>query len=120
MVTSTFHVSKVTDRRAAATLGLVALALWGCARPEQSLAPTCLAGAPGQPGLDSALAVHRRHTMELMAIPGVVGTAVGVNADCRAVITIFTKQGGVAGLPAMLEGIPVEAKVTGDFVAQSS
>ena len=118
MVTSTFRISNMTGRRAAATLGLVALALWGCARPEQSLAPTCLAGAPGQPGLDSALAVHRRHTLELMAIPGVVGTGVGVSPDCRAVIAIFTKDASVAGLPDTLEGIPVEVRVTGEIVAQ--
>jgi hypothetical protein len=66
---ASLHASKVTGRRGAATLGLAGLALWGCARHEQPFAPTCLAGALGQPGLDSALAVHRRHTMELMAIP---------------------------------------------------
>jgi hypothetical protein len=118
------HISKLTGRRAASMLVLAALAFWGCTRHEQPFAPTCLAGALGQPGLDSALAVHRRHTMELMAIPGVVGTAVGVSADCRAVITVFTtvftKEAGVAGLPDILEGIPVEVKVTGEIVAQSS
>jgi hypothetical protein len=73
-----------------------------------------------QPSVDSALAVHSRHTMELMAIPGVVGTGVGVSADCRAVITVFTKEAGVAGLPDTLEGIAVEVRVTGEIVAQSS
>lgn len=121
VVTSTaLHISKLTGRRAASMLVLAALAFWGCTRHEQPFAPTCLAGALGQPGLDSALAVHRRHTMELMAIPGVVGTAVGVSADCRAVITVFTNEAGVAGLPDILEGIPVEVKVTGEIVAQSS
>jgi hypothetical protein len=103
----------------AAVIGLVGLALWGCAKGGRSPAAPCVVGQP-QPGLDSALAVHRRHTMELMAIPGVVGTAVGVSADCRAVITVFTKEAGVVGLPDTLEGIPVEVMVTGEIVAQSA
>jgi hypothetical protein len=36
------------------------------------------------------------------------------------VITVFTKEAGVAGPPDSLEGIPVEVKVTGEIVAQSS
>jgi hypothetical protein len=106
-------------RRAAAALGLVGLALWGCGRDQPSFtAPSCASVAAGQPDLDSALAVHRRHTLELIAIPGVVGTAVGLSADCRPLITIFTRETGVAGLPDSLEGIPVEVRVTGEIFAQ--
>ena len=79
------------------------------------MTPSCVAL---QADLDSALAVHRRHAMELIAIPGVVGSGVGLNADCQPVITIFIKEAGVAGLPDKLEGIPVEVKVTGEIVAQ--
>jgi hypothetical protein len=79
------------------------------------MASSCV---PRQADLDSALAVHRRHTMELIAIPGVVGSGVGLNADCQPVITIFIKQAGVGGLPDRLEGIPVEVKVTGEIGAQ--
>jgi hypothetical protein len=60
--------------------------------------------------------VHCRHTTELLSIPGVVGTGVGLTADCRPDITIFTKQAGVAGLPDTLEGIPVVVQVTGEIV----
>ncbi len=97
-------------------LASIWLALAACVREGRSvIAAPCVVS---QADLDAALAVHRRHTTELMAIPGVVGTAVGVSADCRAVITIFTKEASVAGLPDTLEGIPVEVRVTGEFVAQ--
>jgi hypothetical protein len=67
--------------------------------------------------LDSALAVHRRHTFRLIVLPGVVGTAVGLTADGRPAIKIFTKNAGVGGLPDNLEGIPVEVQVTGGLSA---
>src|SRR5256885_7681454 len=101
-------------RRAA--LASIGLALAACARGGQSVAAgPCV---PAQGDLDAALAVHTRHTLELMAIPGVLGTGVGVSADCRAVITIFTREASVAGLPDTLEGIPVEVRVTGEIHAQ--
>jgi hypothetical protein len=108
----------LTGRRGAATLGLVGLALWACARDEQAFtAPApCAAVVGGQVALDSALAVHRRHTIELMAIPGVVGTGVGLTADCRPAINILTKEAGVVGLPNVLEGIPVLVRVTGEII----
>jgi len=122
--TRAFRATHVASRLAAvAFTALVGFALWGCAPGEHELtdpgnqAPG-LSVAPGQqPDLDSALAVHRRHTMRLMAIPGVVGTAVGLTADGRPAIKIFTKETGVAGLPDSLEGIPVEVQVTGAFFA---
>jgi hypothetical protein len=57
--------------------------------------------------------------MRLMAIPGVMGTAVGRTADGRPAIKIFTKNVGVGGLPDNLEGIPVEVEVTGQFFANA-
>lgn len=74
-------------------------------------------GAPGQPSLDSALAVHRRHTMQLVDLPGVVGTAVGLGANGRTAIKIFAETAGLAALPIELEGIPVEVHVTGKVSA---
>ena len=94
------------------------MALWGCARGEQKLmTPSCVVL---QADLDSALAVQGRHVMELMAIPGVVGTGVGVTTDCRPVIRVFAREAGVIGVPSTLEGIPVEVEVAGAIVAQSS
>ena len=107
----------VTGWRGAA-LASFWLALAACVQEGRSvIAAPCVVS---QADLDAALAVHGRHTTELMAIPGVVGTAVGATADCRPVIMVFTKQAGVAGVPDSLEGIPVEVKVTGEIVAQSS
>lgn len=96
------------------------LALWACARDKQAFTPPapCDAVVGGQAALDSALAVHRRHATRLNDIPGVVGTGVGLTAECVPVITIFAKEAGVAGLPDSLEGIPVEVEVTGEIVPQ--
>jgi hypothetical protein len=120
----TSRASHTSGRRAASfTAALVGLALSGCMRDQEQLtdpgkhAPSFSVAGGQQPGLDSAIAVHRRHTMRLIANPGVVGTAVGVTAGGRLAIKIFTKHGGVAGLPDNLEGIPVEVQVTGEFFA---
>lgn len=56
--------------------------------------------------------------MRLIEIPGVVGTGVGLTADCRLAIKIYTKEAGVVGLPHSLEGIPVVVRVTGEIVLQ--
>jgi hypothetical protein len=106
----------------AAVVAFVALTLSGCTQDEhQVTAPSNRASSlsltGGQADLDSALAVHRRHTFRLIAIPGVVGTAVGLTTDGRPSIQIFTKQAGIAGLPASLEGIPVEIQVSGVLFA---
>jgi len=107
----------------AAFVAFVALALSGCTQDEDHVTapsnrPSSLSLTGAQPDLDSALAVHRRHTFRLIATPGVVGTAVGLTADGRPAIKIFTKNAGVAGLPDNLEGIPVEVQVTGEFFAK--
>jgi hypothetical protein len=106
----------------AAFAAFIALALSACTLDQhQVTAPSnrasSLSVTGGQADLDSALAVHRRHTFRLIAIPGIVGTAVGLTADRRPAIKIFTKNAGVAGLPDNLEGIPVEVQVTGELLA---
>src|SRR5256886_14468994 len=45
------------------------------------------------------------------------GTAVGFANDGRAVVTIFTKAGGIHGLPASLDDVPVVVAVTGELLA---
>ena len=61
--------------------------------------------------------VQERHTLKLMAKPGVVGTAIGLNDKGRHVILIFLERPGVAGIPQELEGVPVKQKVTGKIYA---
>ena len=73
---------------------------------------------PVPPGLERAAAAQEAHTDELLARPGVVGTAVGLGADGRPVVKIYTKSAGVHGLPDQLDGVPVEVEAIGEIVAQ--
>jgi hypothetical protein len=69
------------------------------------------------PGLAKALAAQARHTDRLLRIEGVVGTAVGLGSDGHAQVQLFTKAGGLRGLPASLDGVPVSVVVTGEIRA---
>ncbi|MGH9033391.1 MAG: CARDB domain-containing protein, partial [Acidimicrobiia bacterium] len=50
---------------------------------------------------------------------GVVGTAVTLLPDGRAAVSILVEHAGVAGLPRVLDDVPVAVRVTGRFVALS-
>ena len=70
------------------------------------------------PGIRAAIAVQDRHTRRLIAIPDVVGTAVGLTETGQPAVLVFLKGTPPPGLlPENLEGVPVVAKVTGAFVA---
>ncbi len=69
------------------------------------------------PGLERAMAAQERYTNQVLAIPNVVGTAVGFGADGRPVVKIYTESADVAGLPRLLDGIPVVVQVTGKIFA---
>jgi len=75
--------------------------------------------AQGRSGdaLERAIEAQEKHTEQLMGIPGVVGTAVGLDQDSRAVVKVFTARGGVAGIPGILDGVRVQPVVTGEFYA---
>ena len=60
--------------------------------------------------------IQERHTGELMRVPGVVGTAVGLDAEGLPAVKVLVRR-DVAGLPARLEGIPLEISVTGECYA---
>ncbi len=60
--------------------------------------------------------VQMRHTKALMGLPGVVGTAVGLNANGRPVVKILAKE-ALSNVPTVLDGVPVEVMVTGELVA---
>jgi len=72
---------------------------------------------PVPPGLARAVAAQEAHTDELLARDGVVGTAVGLGADGRAVVKIYTESAAVLGLPRKLDGIPADTEVIGKVVA---
>ena len=71
----------------------------------------------GPPGLAKALAAQVAHNPRLLTTPGVVGTAVGLGKDGRAVVRVFTARPHVARVPAFVDGVPVVVQVTGDLVA---
>jgi hypothetical protein len=72
------------------------------------------------PGLERAMQIQEANTPGLMAMRGVVGTAVSVDDSGSPVIRIFTESENVAGVPANLQGIPVQTVVTGIIWAQDT
>jgi hypothetical protein len=76
------------------------------------------AGGPpiNPPGLERAMAVQEAHTKGLLAVKGVVGTAVGLDAG-QPVVKVYVESAGIAGLPETLDGIPVQVEVTGKLFA---
>jgi CARDB protein len=114
--------------RVVLTFALGAAGAIGCtdrtpSGPAGSLAAPSAAVAPGAgggaPDIAAAIAAQERYTAGLLRIPGVVGTAVGLLPNGRAAVQIFLARDGVAGVPATLDSIPVDAQVTGQFVAFS-
>lgn len=78
------------------------------------------------PIIRSVITVQERHTAELMSLPDVVGTAVGLTEDGRPCILVLTKtdikaealaKGQANPLPDKLESVPVEIMVTGELKA---
>lgn len=67
--------------------------------------------------LGAAIAAQKRHTDDLLTIPDVVGTAVGLTADGRPTVKVYTKRPGRVGIPDSLDGVPVEVEETGEFFA---
>lgn len=67
--------------------------------------------------LGRAADVKERHADRLMANPGVVGAGVGVMQSGTPGVVVLTRHPGVAGIPADLEGVPVEVVVTGEISA---
>ncbi|MEQ1833361.1 MAG: hypothetical protein ABL977_09935 [Candidatus Eisenbacteria bacterium] len=64
--------------------------------------------------------VQLRHTPNLMALRGVVGTATGIDANGRVGIMVLTEEPlGAGRLPAMLDGVPVFEEVTGKIKAMA-
>ena len=61
--------------------------------------------------------VQDRHTDELMARPGVVGTAVGLGDDGGYAVLVLLERPGVVGIPRGLEGVPIQVVVTGKIYA---
>jgi hypothetical protein len=61
--------------------------------------------------------VRERHTDQLLAIRGVVGTALGETLEGAPTVRVFTERPDVPDVPEDLEGVPVTVEVTGEFFA---
>src|SRR5439155_470814 len=106
----------------AAALAAIALGtfLWSACSDNISDFPLGPSAATlGQaPDIHAAIAAQGHHTDALMRIPGVVGTAVAL-VKGKAAVRIFVERADVRGLPSQLDGMPVDVKVTGRFIALS-
>jgi hypothetical protein len=78
---------------------------------------TGVLSAQGRSGEDRVKEVQEKHTARLMAIKGVVGTAVGHDQEDKPDIKVFVEGPGVAGIPKKLDEVPVEVVVTGKLYA---
>jgi hypothetical protein len=68
----------------------------------------------------AAAATKNRYDEQLMQLPGVVGTAVGLSADGRLVIKIYVEKDTAEvrkSIPAKLDSIPLEVEETGPITA---
>ena len=64
--------------------------------------------------------IQERHTNDLMAIPGVVGTATSVDANGNLAVMVMTEHElGAGRLPASVDGVPVFEEVTGKIRAMA-
>lgn len=96
---------------------LIALIWGGCSTDRGPVAPNAIGVATKPAAVKAVKDVQERHTDRLLKIRGVVGTAIGERADGSLAIKVFTESRGVAGIPADLEGVPVDVEVTGKIVA---
>jgi len=65
----------------------------------------------------ATMKVQNVHTPELMGVAGVIGTGTGALPDGRAAVLVLTRAEGVHGIPATLDGVPVDVRVVGDVRA---
>jgi hypothetical protein len=76
------------------------------------------ASAAGESGLAQAIAAQERNTDSLLAIDGVIGTAVGQGNAGGHVVLALTTSAGVRGIPGSVDGVTVRPYVTGEITAQ--
>ncbi len=67
--------------------------------------------------LAAAIAVQEHHNPDLLAMPGVAGTAVGFDLSGKPVVKVYLTRENVAGIPVSLDGHALVTEVTGAFTA---
>ncbi len=127
----TFSVPRRTALVVTLAVAATALLLAGCSKDQGNpLSPTSRADLGAMKGgaeLSMANAAVRaiadvqdRHTAELMRVPGVLGTATGLDANGDLGIMVMTEHAlGAGRLPAAIEGVQVFEEVTGKIVAMA-
>ena len=80
-----------------------------------AVAPEFLTFARGD--FAAAMAVQESHNQDLLGMPGVAGTAVGIGFNGLPVVKVYLAHAGVLGLPASLDGHALVTEVTGEFRA---
>ena len=86
-------------------------------------ADVLLFGGPHRPDLafkadlKAAFAAQSQATADWIDLPGVVGTAVGLDASGDPVVKVYLTEVGVAALPLMVSGVDVQVEVTGPITA---
>ena len=109
-----------TRRVAARLVAGCAILLVGCSDVTGVPEPTTATLRPYQ-GSEVLAAIRAvdRHTDILMRTEGVLGTAVALLPSGRAGIRVFVLDATPRNIPAALDGVPVEVKVTGRLMALS-
>jgi len=100
-------------RRILSRILLVVVAIFGLF----VLSGVLLAQGNSETAFERVKAVQERHTDTLMAIKGVVGTAVGLDGSNGHVVIVLVEKDGLAGIPNNLGGVPVRPVVTGKIYA---
>ena len=75
------------------------------------------AAAAGETDLGRAIAAQEAHTDALMAIDGVIGTAVGRGTGGGHIVLTLTTAAGISGIPGAVDGVIVRPYVTGEISA---
>lgn len=106
---------------AATALAVGAAGMFGCSDRSDTTAPMGRAdlargGAQG-PDLRAAMAAQARHTDELLAREGVIGTAVGIGRNGSGVVKVYLVHPGAGNVAKTLDGVAVETEVTGEIRA---
>lgn len=70
-------------------------------------------------GLERAIQAQERASNALMAVAGVIGSGVAVDASGAASIRVYTTHAAVRGVPRAIDGVRVEAVVTGLITARA-
>jgi hypothetical protein len=111
------------DRTRPYVIVILASVLAACSdQPAEPPGPDQSADRPAwasPPGLTVALQAQKRHAERLLATPGVVGTAVGLDRSGKAIVKVFAEKPGIAGLPVSLDQVPVAVEVTGRIYART-